>query len=295
MALHRRARMLHQLLASISATFSDCRHKDPPDLRSGALMPGGPAAGVAWLNRLPRSWAGVPFDAVGCAVFAKVGRDSRPEKQGGTSSSSPEKPGGKDPQLRRAGSSAGDEGIVILLAMLQSTVTAQIQKQIQGVRQKLSKCKTGPNKSRANSANYDDAGASYNLLLATIEKELSASPRRTCASADFAAGDTPEQTAADSRRPRGSKVNEQTTLISLHFGKAEDVLGIICPLQLLNFNEEFLVSATHQLALITSLPFVHTARRYYRISSGYIYPRSRAPESKRRYAARNKVTMVQVA
>ena len=29
-------------------------------------------------------------------------------------------------------------------------------------------------------------------------------------------------------------------------------------------NEEFPVSASHQLALITSLPFVHTARRYYR-------------------------------
>ena len=37
-------------------------------------------------------------------------------------------------------------------------------------------------------------------------------------------------------------------------------------LQLLNFNEEFLVSASHQLALITSLPFVHTARRYYRLN-----------------------------
>ena len=36
-------------------------------------------------------------------------------------------------------------------------------------------------------------------------------------------------------------------------------------LQLLVFNEEFLVSASHQLALITSLPFVHTARRYYRL------------------------------
>jgi hypothetical protein len=34
-------------------------------------------------------------------------------------------------------------------------------------------------------------------------------------------------------------------------------------LQLLILNEEFLVSASHQLALITSLPFVHTARRYY--------------------------------
>ena len=32
-------------------------------------------------------------------------------------------------------------------------------------------------------------------------------------------------------------------------------------LQLLIFNEEFLVNASHQLALITSLPFVHTARR----------------------------------
>ena len=30
-------------------------------------------------------------------------------------------------------------------------------------------------------------------------------------------------------------------------------------------NEEYLVSASHQLALITSLPFVHTARRSYRL------------------------------
>jgi hypothetical protein len=29
-------------------------------------------------------------------------------------------------------------------------------------------------------------------------------------------------------------------------------------------NEEFPVSTSHQLVLITSLPFVHTARRYYR-------------------------------
>ena len=36
-------------------------------------------------------------------------------------------------------------------------------------------------------------------------------------------------------------------------------------LQLFPLNEEFPVSAGHQLALITSLPFVHTARRYYRI------------------------------
>jgi hypothetical protein len=37
-------------------------------------------------------------------------------------------------------------------------------------------------------------------------------------------------------------------------------------LQLLLFNEECLVSARHQRALITSLPFVHTARRYYRLN-----------------------------
>ena len=37
-------------------------------------------------------------------------------------------------------------------------------------------------------------------------------------------------------------------------------------LQLLIFNEECLVSASHQLVLITSLPFVHTARRSYRLS-----------------------------
>ena len=36
-------------------------------------------------------------------------------------------------------------------------------------------------------------------------------------------------------------------------------------LHLFFFNEEFLVSASHQFALITSLPFVHTARRSYRL------------------------------
>ncbi len=38
-------------------------------------------------------------------------------------------------------------------------------------------------------------------------------------------------------------------------------------LQLFTFNEEFLVSASHQLALITSLPFVHTARLSYRLDN----------------------------
>ena len=46
------------------------------------------------------------------------------------------------------------------------------------------------------------------------------------------------------------------------------------PLQLLVFNEEFLVSACHQHALITSLPFVHTARRYYRLN-GLVRPPDR--------------------
>lgn len=43
-------------------------------------------------------------------------------------------------------------------------------------------------------------------------------------------------------------------------------------LQLLILNEEFLVNAGHQPALITSLPFVHTARRTYRLN-GPVRPR----------------------
>ena len=37
-------------------------------------------------------------------------------------------------------------------------------------------------------------------------------------------------------------------------------------LQLFPLNEEFPVSVGHKLALITSLPFVHTARRSYRLN-----------------------------
>ena len=37
-------------------------------------------------------------------------------------------------------------------------------------------------------------------------------------------------------------------------------------LELLILHEEFLVSMNHQFVLITSLPFVHTARRSYRLS-----------------------------
>ena len=43
-------------------------------------------------------------------------------------------------------------------------------------------------------------------------------------------------------------------------------------LQLLILNEEFLVNADHQSVLITSLPFVHTARRTYRLD-GPVKPR----------------------
>ena len=50
-------------------------------------------------------------------------------------------------------------------------------------------------------------------------------------------------------------------------------------LQLLIFNEEFLVSASHQLVLITSLPFVHTARRSYRLSDPVNNPDCDEPSS----------------
>ncbi len=47
-------------------------------------------------------------------------------------------------------------------------------------------------------------------------------------------------------------------------------------LQLFPMNEEFLVGVSHQLASITSLPFVHTARRYYR-SSDLVRPLDWSP------------------
>ena len=37
-------------------------------------------------------------------------------------------------------------------------------------------------------------------------------------------------------------------------------------LQLFPVNQEFLVGASHKLVSITSLPFLHTARRYYRLN-----------------------------
>ena len=47
-------------------------------------------------------------------------------------------------------------------------------------------------------------------------------------------------------------------------------------LQLLIFNEEYLVGACHQRASITSLPFVHTARRSYRLNGpvSFLDPRN---------------------
>ena len=65
-----------------------------------------------------------------------------------------------------------------------------------------------------------------------------------------------------------------TLMFSMSFRPCLDRLGNLFKshrdgdrlLQLLIFNEEFLVSASQQLVLITSLPFVHTARRSYRLS-----------------------------
>src|ERR1700712_4991655 len=64
-------------------------------------------------------------------------------------------------------------------------------------------------------------------------------------------------------------------------------------------NEEFLVHASQQLAWITSLPFVHTARRYYRwnglVSCGDLYtPVYKEPHqtcSFRGSKSRNKVSV----
>ena len=70
-----------------------------------------------------------------------------------------------------------------------------------------------------------------------------------------------------------------TLVWSMSFGPCLDRLGNLVKthrdgdrlLQLLIFNEEFLVSSSQQLVLITSLPFVHTARRSYRLSLSLIH------------------------
>ena len=65
---------------------------------------------------------------------------------------------------------------------------------------------------------------------------------------------TLNESASISPRPKGPG-----NLLKLH--RDGDRL-----LQLLIFNEEYLVGACHQRASITSLPFVHTARRSYRLN-----------------------------
>ncbi len=57
-------------------------------------------------------------------------------------------------------------------------------------------------------------------------------------------------------------------------------------LQLFSVNQEFPVSASHKLALITSLPFVHTARRYYRLN-GLVRSRDWRRHAARHGAAEN--------
>ena len=57
-------------------------------------------------------------------------------------------------------------------------------------------------------------------------------------------------------------------------------------LQFSILNEEFLVSVIHQIALITSLPFVHTARRYYRLN-GLVRSRDWRRHAARHGAAEN--------
>ncbi|KAJ1531319.1 hypothetical protein ONE63_000003 [Megalurothrips usitatus] len=61
-------------------------------------------------------------------------------------------------------------------------------------------------------------------------------------------------TAAGSPWPRGPG-NPMKCVLAWDWG-----------LKLFPMNEEFPVKACHQHALITSLPFVHTARRYYRLN-----------------------------
>ncbi|KAI1430442.1 hypothetical protein GGR50DRAFT_690445 [Xylaria sp. CBS 124048] len=62
------------------------------------------------------------------------------------------------------------------------------------------------------------------------------------------------------------------TRVTLTETASTSLAEMLGALQLLLFNEEFLVSVSHQLALITSLPFVHTARRYYRLNGSVRLP-----------------------
>lgn len=61
-------------------------------------------------------------------------------------------------------------------------------------------------------------------------------------------------------------------------------------LQLFPMNEEFPVSTGHKLVLIKSLPFVHTARRYYRLD-GLVRSSDRPRRSLRGSGARAEKTI----
>ncbi|KAI1733354.1 hypothetical protein F4680DRAFT_463208 [Xylaria scruposa] len=77
----------------------------------------------------------------------------------------------------------------------------------------------------------------------------------------------------DGRAPPGVNRNVLgRTRVTLTETASTSLVEILGALQLLLFNEEFLVSVSHQLALITSLPFVHTARRYYRLNGSVRLP-----------------------
>jgi hypothetical protein len=73
--------------------------------------------------------------------------------------------------------------------------------------------------------------------------------------------------------PRGGQARSSVRSRAERFGQPLNLLwpslaprGRNWGLKLCPMNQEFPVSASQQLALITSLPFVHTARRYYRSS-----------------------------
>ena len=57
-------------------------------------------------------------------------------------------------------------------------------------------------------------------------------------------------------------------------------------LKLSILNEELLVSAIHQLVLITSLPFVHTARRSYRLGGPVNYSEMNGAQLSARHASK---------
>ncbi len=73
--------------------------------------------------------------------------------------------------------------------------------------------------------------------------------------------------------PRGGQARSSVRSRSERIGQPLNLLwpmlalrGRNWGLKLCPMNQEFPVSVSQQLALITSLPFVHTARRYYRSS-----------------------------